>query len=161
MPGIVVYVWSAPLLEGAAMLEGLISAGIHVQSQIIWVKPSLILGQSDYQWRHEMCWYGYAKGMKRQWNGGRTETTVWECSRENDGIHPTQKPVAIMAKSVRNSSKASNIVADPFLGSGTTMIACEQLGRRCFGMEIEPRYVDVCVKRWEALTGKKAVLISE
>jgi len=155
--GIAIYTWAAPLQEGAAQLQGLINAGIHLQGQIIWVKPSLVLGQADYQWRHEVCWYGYMKGDKHIWNGGRTETTVWQESRENTQPHPTQKPVAIFERPIQNSSNLGGVVVDPFVGSGTTIIAAERLGRRCYAMEIEPRYCDVAIKRWEDYTGEKAV----
>jgi len=91
----------------------------------------------------------------------RTQTTVWQIDREGNYQHPTQKPVALISRALRNSTVRGDCVLDPFVGSGTTVIACEQLGRRCFAMEIEPRYCDVVVERWETYTGKKAELVRE
>jgi DNA modification methylase len=158
-PGLSVYSWSAPLLEGAGMLATLNDIGIHIQGQIIWVKPSLVLGQADYQWRHEICWYGYVKGEKRCWNGGRNETTVWEEGRENDLPHPTQKPVGVMERAIKNSSNGGDLVVDPFLGSGTTLIACERLGRKCRAVEISPAYCAVAIQRWVDMTGGEPELV--
>jgi DNA modification methylase len=148
-PRMSIYSWSAALSEGGTMLAALKSIGVHIQGQIVWVKPSLVLGQADYQWRHEQCWYGYIKGSKpsHYWYGGRKETTVWDSSRETYTPHPTQKPVPIMSKSIINSSSKGQVVCDPFLGSGTTMVACENLGRKCYGMEIEPKYCAVILER--------------
>ena len=157
--GLSFYSWSAPLQEGAVLLNALIEIGIHIQGQIIWVKPSLVLGQADYQWRHEICWYGYIPGEKRVWNGDRTQTTVWDESRENDQPHPTQKPINVIAKMINNSSNIGSIVADPFLGSGTTLIACERLGRKCRACEISPAYVGVALQRYYDMTGGEPELL--
>lgn len=154
------YSWAAAMEEGAAA-AAMRDAGIHVQSQIIWAKNSLVLGQSDYQWKHENCWYGYLKGKKHRWYGGRSQTTVWEVSKVASAsyVHPMQKPVELYAIPIRNHTKTNDVVGDPFLGSGSQLIAAEQLGRRCFGIEIDPIYVDVIVARWEKFTGRKAELI--
>jgi DNA modification methylase len=153
------YFWSAPLLEGAEQLRGLIESGIHVQSQIIWVKPSLVLGQADYQWRHEICWYGFLKGEKHKWHGERNKTTVWEVGRENDGVHPTQKPVGLFERAAGNSTLAGDIILDPFCGSGTTIIAADNLSRVCYACEISPAYCAVILQRYLDHTGTRAELI--
>lgn len=138
---------------GAAWME----AGFHFASTIIWVKDNSTFGRADYQWMHEPIIYGWRLGGAHGWFGNRKQTTVWHFPRPpRSEEHPTMKPVELVARAVGNSSPPGTVVYDPFLGSGTTLIAAEQLGRRCYGMEIEPRYVDVIVKRWEDFTGQKA-----
>ena len=132
----------------------------------MWVKTRLVLGHSDYHYRHEPILFGYKQGAPgrrgrgaRGWYGDNTATSVFEVPTPNrNADHPTQKPVALIEPMLRNSSKTGEIVLDPFLGSGSTLIAAEQLGRRCFGIDVDPRYVDVAVRRWEAITGKQATL---
>ena len=137
-----------------------ILAAWNLKQEIIWVKQVFVFGRSDYQWQHEPLLYGWLPGAAHSWYGGRSETTVWEIPRPRvSEAHPTMKPIALCERAMRNSSLASQLVLDPFLGSGTTMIAAERLGRRCYGMEIEPRYVDVAVRRWEEFTGRKAELL--
>lgn len=154
-----VYAWSAPLLEGAALSQGLIRAGMRIQSQIVWRKNSLVLGRADYQWQHEICWYGFKEGSPHAWYGGRDKTTVWDCNKISKmELHPTTKPVELFEIAITNSSKGGDFVLDLFGGSGTTMIACERLGRKGVLMEIEPTYVDVTVRRWQKFTGREAVL---
>lgn len=146
--GAVVYCWSAPLAEGASMLRGIMAAGFHVQSQLVWVKPQLILGQADYQWRHEVCWYGYKKGGKRTWKGGRTKTTILDFKRDNDQPHPTQKPLALFTDLIHASSVKGDVIVDPFLGSGTTMAAADHCGdATVLGMEIDPGFAAVALER--------------
>ena len=154
------YAWCAPMKEGAAAAAAMRKAGIHVQSQIIWVKNALVLGQADYQWKHETCWYGFLKGKQHRWFGERDKTTVWEIKKVSSGqyVHPMQKPVDLYAIAMQHHTLKGDTVCEPFSGSGTQFIAAEQLGRRCFGMEISPAYCDVIVKRWETLTGRKATL---
>lgn len=163
-PGVVCYVWHAAL-HTTTVAHDLVGAKFDLRAQIIWAKKSLTIGRGAYHWQHEPCWYG-ARGTAK-WCGDRTQSTIWSIdslhsTRGNvdDGKtdHSTQKPVECMARPIRNHGDKDDDVYDPFLGSGTTLIAAEQLGRRCFGMEISPAYCDVIVKRWETLTGKKAVL---
>jgi DNA modification methylase len=154
------YFWTAPMAEGAAAAAAAIrGAGIHVQSQIIWVKNSLVLGQADYQWKHETAWYGFWKGENHRWFGGRAKTSVWEVSRvaQSEYVHPMQKPVELYEIPQQHHTHKGEVVAEPFSGSGSQIIAGERLGRRVYAMELEPKYVDVAVTRWEAYTGKKAV----
>jgi len=132
------------------------------------VKDSMVLGHSDYHVRHEDILYGWKFGPGRpgrgkhsgsRWYGDHTQTTVFQIDRpKRSAEHPTMKPVELVSIMLTNSSRSGDLVLDPFLGSGTTMIAAERLGRRCYGMEIEPRYVDVAVRRWEEFTGRKAEL---
>ena len=113
-----------------------------------------------YHWRHEPVMYGWTPGAGHRWHGDRTQDSVWEAKAGVDlekKLHPTSKPVSIASRPIQNHTKNGEVVYDPFLGSGTTLIAAEQLGRKCYGMEISPAYCDVIVNRWEALTGKKAV----
>lgn len=141
------------------------AVGVHLAVPIVWVKQVFALNWDRYHPQHEMIYYGgpgsVPTGPKSRWFGPKNETTVWEIDRDasREYRHPTQKPVALAIRAISNSSSAGEIIADPFLGSGTTMIAAESLGRRCYGMEIEPRYVDVAVRRWEEFTGQKAELL--
>ena len=124
-----------------------------------WVKNNATFSPMgvDYHWRAEPIFYGWLPGAAHRYHGGRKQDTVWEIDRPTKSPdHPTMKPVELVARAVENSSSAGDIVLDLFLGSGTTLIAAEQTGRICYGMEIDPRYCDVIVKRWEAFTGKKA-----
>jgi site-specific DNA-methyltransferase (adenine-specific) len=126
---------------------------------LAWVKDSMVLGHSDYHYKHEAIFYGWTPGAGHQGPPDRTRTSVLEFARPKASReHPTMKPLPLWAELVGNSSKRGGIVYDPFSGSGTTLIACEQLGRRCRTIEIEPRYADVAVIRWQTLTGKQAVL---
>ena len=152
------YFWTAAMQEGAAAAAAIRDAGLHIQSQIIWNKNCLVLGQADYHWKHENCWYAFLKGEKHRWFGERKQTTVWDVAKvaNSEYAHPMQKPVELYAIPIRNHTKAEEVIAEPFSGSGTTIIACEQLGRKCRAIEISPAYCDVAVKRWENLTGSKA-----
>jgi len=127
---------------------------------MVWAKDSMVLGHSEYHYQHEPILFGWIPGDRHQ-NSDRTRTTLWQYDRPKaNREHPTMKPVALWAQAVTDGSRQGEVVYDPFLGSGTTLIAAEQLGRKCYGMEISPQYCDVIVKRWEALTGKKAELES-
>lgn len=136
----------------------LLGLGIWRQT-INWVKSAFVFGRSDYHYRHEPIFYGWKPGAAHYYCGDRTQDTIWEFPRplgsENPG-HPTAKPVGLIERAVLNSSKAGDLVLDPFGGSGSTMIACEQAGRRAYLMELDPRYCDVIVTRWEKFTGKTA-----
>ena len=147
--------WSPPLLEGAEILRALVDSKIHVQSQLIWNKERLVLGRADYHWQHEICWYGYV-GEKHYWCGDRKQTSVWNQKKDNNYVHPTQKPVELAERAIVNSSKSGDSVLDMFGGSGSTLIACEKTNRKCYTMELDPHYCDVIIARWEAVTGKKA-----
>lgn len=125
---------------------------------MVWAKDSMVLGHSEYHYRHEPIIFGWIPGDRHK-NSDRTRTTLWQYDRPKASReHPTMKPVALWANAVQDGSRSGEIVYDPFLGSGTTMIAAEQLKRSCYGLEISPAYCDVIVNRWESLTGEKAVL---
>ncbi len=125
---------------------------------LIWVKSALVLGRQDYHWQHEPCLYGWKNGAAHTWESDRKQTTVLNFDKPTrNGEHPTMKPVDLFEYLVRNSTRKGAIVADFFAGSGTTGIACERNGRRARLMEINPRYCDVIVRRWQAFTGRKAV----
>jgi len=160
--GDVAYIWHASKFADVVM-ESLRQADFEVCQQLIWNKSIMVMGRNDYHFKHEPCWYAVRKGKKHGWIGDRKQTTVIDAKSPNhimsgsDEIkttHPTQKPIDCMAKLMQNHAGS---VYDPFLGSGTTLVAAEQLNRKCYGMELDPRYCDVIVARWEALTGETAV----
>ena len=130
----------------------------HFSSMIIWAKNSLTLSQTDYQSQHEPCLYGWMNNGTHSWYSDRKQTSVWEFNKERFDKHTTPKPVALVERAITNSSKSGDIVIDLFGGSGSTMIASEKLGRCARLMELDPKYCDVIVKRWEDFTGKQAVL---
>lgn len=150
------YLWHPMLTQGTFFQAAAAAADILIHRQIIWVKPSLIMGRGDYHWRHELCFYGWVRGKRPAWYMGRDQDTVWECGRENDGIHPTQKPIALFERPIANHTRPGEVIYEPFSGSGSQFIAAEKHGRRCFGLELDPGYCDVIVERWENFTGKKA-----
>jgi DNA modification methylase len=156
------YVWFAAKLT-SAMFAVLDDAGFLHHQTIIWVKNNFVIGRSDYQWMHEPCYYGWIKGSRPPFLGARNQTTVWDVSRDagNKPEHPTQKPVELFARAIANHATPGEAVFDSFLGSGTTLIAAEQLGRVCYGMEISEKYCTVVLMRWEALTGKQAILCED
>jgi DNA modification methylase len=133
----------------------------HFSSMIIWVKNSLTLSRTDYQSQHEPCLYGWMKDGKHSFFGDRKQVSVWKFDKERVEGHTTPKPVALIERALQNSSKGGDIVSDFFGGSGSTMIACEKLGRSSMMMELDPKYCDVIVKRWEDFTGKKAILLTD
>lgn len=165
------------------------SSGLIVKQELIWNKSSLVMGRQDYLWKHEPCLYGWKDGATHTWNGGRKQTTtieaidlmsvedlrkalkdlieqldtsVLECERPaKNKEHPTMKPIKLMARLIRNSSNVGDIILDLFGGSGSTLIACEQIGRKCYMNELDPHYCDVIIERWEKFTGKKAERITE
>jgi DNA modification methylase len=159
-PASPVYCWSAPMRSGYQILDALIEAGVHIQSQIVWVKNCIVMGQADYQWKHEVCWYGYTPGKHHYWAGGRSLSTVWEYSKDSKQsyVHPMQKPVCLSENAIKNSCREDGLVLDLFCGSGSTLIGTEKAARTGCFMEISPAYCDVIVKRWETLTGKTATL---
>ena len=140
-----------------------LAQGWRLHQTLVWVKDSLVIGHSDYHYRHEPVLFGYKGAVGRRgrgaggWYGRNDCSSVFEVPRPKAlPDHPTSKPVALLEAMVKNSSRSGGVVLDGFLGSGSTLIACERAGRRCFGLEIDPRYVDVAVRRWEAYTGQKA-----
>lgn len=147
--------------EWATMMEVMESCGFHWSTTIIWVKDSLVLSRKDYHTRYEPIWYGWAGGSARLCPlEDRTQSDVWEIDRpKRSEEHPTMKPVSLVARAVMNSCGQDAVVLDLFGGSGTTLVACEEVGRRCRMMELDPKYCDVIVKRWENLTSKKAELV--
>ena len=155
-PGAVAYVWHASLFADQA-LWGLRTSGFMPRAEIVWLKRSIIIGRGHYHWQHEPCFYAVREGKTGHWNGSRRQSTVWEIAHlKSETGHSTQKPIECMRRPILNNSKIGQAVYDPFLGSGTTLIACEQEHRVCYGLEIDPVYCDVIVGRWEALTGKTA-----
>lgn len=154
------YVWYASR-EHINFESALNDVDLQVRQQLIWVKNSLVLSRQDYHWRHEPCLYGWKGGAPHNWYSDRSQTTVLEFNRPSrNAEHPTMKPLDLIGYQIKNSSKKSDIVLDLFGGSGSTLIACEQTNRKCYTMELDPRYADVIIKRWENLTGKKAVKIN-
>jgi site-specific DNA-methyltransferase (adenine-specific) len=138
------------------LLLALKEGGFPLRHVLIWAKNNHVLGQSDYHYKHEPIIYGWVEGA-HTFYGGHSETSLWTIDKPHKSdLHPTMKPVALFAKAVENSTKSGETVLDPFLGSGTTLVACEQLGRTCYGMEISPQYCQVIIDRWEKLTGQKA-----
>jgi len=133
--------------------------GWNIRHELIWVKSSFVFGRSDYHYRHEPIIYGWKKKGKHNWHGDRKQSSVFEIDRPSKSdLHPTTKPVALFEEFVKNSTKENDKVYESFGGSGTTLIASEKLNRRSFTMELDPKYCDVIVARWEKYTGKKAVL---
>jgi DNA modification methylase len=153
----VAYVWHADR-HASTVQASLEQAGYVVRNQLIWSKPHFPISRGHYNWRHEPCWYAVRAGATARWCGDAKQTTVWEVGldRNVDGGHSTQKPLELMARPIRNHEFET--VYDPFVGSGTTLIAAENLGRACYAMEIDPAYVDVVVDRWERHTGARAKL---
>lgn len=173
-PGGVAYVWHAGL-KADIVKASLEMAGFEMRSQIIWAKDRLVLSRGDYHWQHEPCWYSVREGATGKRTPDRSQatlwripvpgeppaSTVWDINSRDDGGHGhgTQKPVECMARPMRNHRAAE--VFEPFSGSGSTIIAAETTGRRCYAIELEPRYVQIAIDRWEAFTGKKAVKAGE
>lgn len=155
--GAVFYIWHADS-KAYVFRMACQMVGWEVRQVLIWVKNSVVIGWQDYQWKHEPCLYGWKDGAGHLWAADRKQTTVLEFDKPNaNREHPTMKPVALFDYQIRNNTKGGDIVLDLFGGSGTTVIACEQNGRTAYVMEYDPKYVDVIVKRWENLTGEKAV----
>ena len=162
--GDVAYVWHGAL-HGDVIAANLAGCGLQPRAQIIWAKQHFTLGRGDYHWKHETCWYAVRDGKTSHWQGDRKQTTVWEIAnnnpfgnpqREPSWGHGTQKPVECMRRPIANNSRPGQAVYDPFLGSGTSVIAAEMTGRVCFGIELSPHYVDVVAQRWQHFTGRAA-----
>ena len=143
-----IYVFHADT-QGLYFRKAFMDAGFHLSGCCIWKKHKLVLGHSPYQWQHEPCLCGWKKGGRHQWYSDRKQTTIWEYDRPHTSKdHPTMKPVALMAYPIQNSCMSNCIVLDPFLGSGSTLIACEETNRICYGIELDEKFVDVIVRRY-------------
>lgn len=164
--GDVIYVWHAGKYSHI-VAQNILDCGFEITAQIIWAKQHFALSRGDYHWQHEPCWYAVRKGKNHNWCGKRDQATVWEIKNNNSfgnsdkeetWGHGTQKPLECMSRPIENNSKAGDWVYDPFGGSGTTLIACEKLKRKCVMMELDEKYCDIIIRRWQKLTDKKAVL---
>jgi DNA modification methylase len=162
----VLYVWHATshLVEVAVGLERI---GFHVRQQLIWNKTAAAMSRQAYHWKHEPCWYAVRRGKTARWLGSRDQSTIWDAaspkmimggSNEEKWNHPCQKPLELMRRPILNHTKRGEAVYDPFLGSGTTLMAAELTERICLGLELDPKYCDVIIQRWEEFTGKQATL---
>jgi DNA modification methylase len=158
--GVGIYVWHPSGELNEVFRAALKHAKILVHRQIIWKKPGFVMTRSGmYHWAHEPCFYGWVQGNVPVWYGEKNQTSVWEVSKDaGKAVHPTQKPTELFEIPMRNHTKTGEVCYEPFSGSGTQIIAGEKLGRRVYAMEIEPRWVDAAILRWERMTGKKAVL---
>lgn len=162
--GAIAYVWHAGIFTGQVAL-GLERAGFEIKSQIIWNKSTHALGRSDYHWKHEPCWYAVRAGCGHSWRGGRSQMTVWDVpsvSHEKGAggktAHPTQKPVELYVRAYQNHTKRGDDVYEPFGGSGSALIAAEKTGRVALVMELDPKFCDVIIRRWEQFSGGTATL---
>ena len=143
-----IYVFHADT-EGLNFRKAFSDAGFYLSGCCIWKKPSLVLGRSPYQWQHEPCLYGWKKSGKHQWYADRKQTTIWEFEKTKKNTdHPTMKPIPLLAYPIQNSSMSNTLILDPFGGSGSTLIACEQTDRSCYTIELDEKYCDVIVKRY-------------
>lgn len=159
--GAVFYIWHADV-EGYNFRGACRDAGWKVRQTLIWKKSSMVMGRQDYHWKHEPCLYGWKEGAGHLWASDRKQTTIMDFEKPNrNGEHPTMKPVSLFEYQMLNNTKGGDIVLDLFGGSGTTTIAAEKHGRVSYLMELDPKYCDVIVKRWEEFTGKKAELENE
>ena len=154
------YIWHADS-EGYNFRSACHDVNWKVRQCLIWVKNQLVIGRQDYQWQHEPCLYGWNDGGSHAWYSDRKQTTILNFDKPSrNGEHPTMKPVPLFGYLIKNSSKKDDIILDTFAGSGTTIIACEQLGRSAYCSELDPKYCDVIIERYEKLTGEKAVLLN-
>ena len=156
-PGAVFYIWHADL-EGYNFRGAAKDAGWQVRQCLIWKKSSMVMGRQDYHWKHEPCLYGWKEGAAHLWATDRKQTTILEFDKPSrNGEHPTMKPVELFEYQMLNNTKGADVVLDSFGGSGTTIIAAEKHGRHARLMELDPKYCDVIIKRWQDFTGKQAV----
>ena len=159
-PGDVVYAWHADRHARDAS-ESLEASGFVIRCQIIWAKPRFVISRGDYHWQHEPCWYAVRKGKGGRWSGDRSQTTLWAIEHQKSETgHGTQKPIECMKRPILNNSRQGEAVYDPFVGSGTTIIAAEITKRRALTLDIDPVYVDVAVERWAKFSGKEPRLES-
>jgi len=157
-PGASYYIWHADL-EGYNFRGAVIDCGEKIRSCLIWNKPSIVMGRSDYHWKHEPCLYGWKSGASHLWSSDRKQSTVIDfvAKPKHNDLHPTMKPVELIEYQILNNTKGQDIVLDTFGGSGSTLIASEKTGRNCYMMELDEKYVDVIIRRWQEFTGKEAV----
>lgn len=156
--GAAFYIWHADS-EGYNFRGACHDVGLKVRQCLVWSKNCMVMGRQDYHCKHEPCLYGWKDGASHLWCSDRKQTTILEFDRPTKNKeHPTMKPVKLFDYQIQNNTKGEDVVLDLFGGSGTTLIACEQNGRNARLMELEPKYCDVIVQRWEKLTGQKAVL---
>lgn len=154
-----IYVFHADT-EGLNFRKAFKDAGFYLSGCCIWKKNSLVLGRSPYQWQHEPCLFGWKQKGKHQWFSDRKQTTIWEYDRpKSSKDHPTMKPIPLMAYPIQNSSMRGTLVLDPFLGSGSTLMAADQTGRVCYGIELDEKFVDVIVKRYIESIGNENVTV--
>lgn len=181
------YIWYSDV-ETYNFCQAAKKADLQTRENLIWIKNTLVFSRKDYQWRHEPCLYGWKEGASHTWNGGRKQTTaieqidfmneeelrkaykdlteqinnsiIYENKPVANKVHPTMKPLKLLARLIRNSSYQNQIVLDLFAGSGSTLMACEQTNRTCYCTELDPKYVDVIIKRWEEFTGQKATKLN-
>lgn len=154
------YVWHADS-EGANFRKAMADSGVMVKQCLIWVKNSMVMGRQDYHWKHEPCLYGWKEGAAHKWYTDRKQTTVLEFDRPSRNTeHPTMKPIPLISYQIGNSSKIGDLVCDGFLGSGSTMVASHQLQRKCYGMELDPKYCQVIINRMLALDDTLEVKIN-
>lgn len=156
--GASIYVFHADT-EGLNFRKAFKDAGYKLAECLIWKKDCFVMGRQDYQWQHEPILYGWKEGAAHHFINDRTQSTILEFDRPRQSLlHPTMKPIDLVARLLKNSSKENDKILDLFGGSGSTIIAAEQLNRNCYTMELDPKYCDVIVKRWESLTNKEAIL---
>jgi DNA modification methylase len=164
--GDVAYVWHAGIHAGE-VAASLHSINFQIRAQIIWSKQHFAMSRGSYHWQHEPCWYAVRRGKRSNWKGDRTQSTLWQVANlnphggnkdEKQTGHGTQKPVELMRRPILNHTERGDVIYDPFLGSGSSLIAAEQTGRVCYGLDIDPKYVDVALLRWQQRSGKKATL---
>ena len=164
--GDVIYLWHAGL-HAAEVQISLEAAGFEIRSQVIWAKQHFVISRGMMHWQHEPCWVAVRKGRRSHWRGDRTQSTLWSVANLNPfggnteearTGHGTQKPIELMRRPIINHTERGDIIYDPFLGSGSTLQAAELTGRVCYGLDIDPKYVDVIVRRWQDLTGRPATL---
>lgn len=153
------YIWHADS-EGYNFRKAVQENLGKIRQCLIWVKNSIVMGRQDYQWQHEPCLYGWTVGDSHLWASDRKQTTVLNFDRpQKSKEHPTMKPIKLFDYLIKNNTRVDDIVLDIFAGSGTSILACEQNGRSCYSMELEPHFCDVIIERWEKLTGLKAIML--
>lgn len=156
--GGVIYVFHADT-EGLNFRNAFKAVGFKLTQCLVWVKNTFVIGRQDYQWKHEPILYGWKEGAGHYFVDNRKQSTVLEFDKPSrNAEHPTMKPIDMLVYLIKNSSKEKDIILDLFGGSGSTLIAAEQVNRKCYMMELDPKYCDVIIKRWENLTGRKAIL---
>jgi DNA modification methylase len=158
-PGSVSYVWHADLRANSTF-DSLAASDFEIRAQIIWAKQQFAIGRGHYHFQHEPCWYAVRNGSTGHWHGDHKQTTLWQIDKpqKSETGHSAQKPVECMKRPIENNSSPGQAVYDPFVGSGTTIIAAEMTGRACHAIELHPPYVDVSVLRWQNFTGNAAIL---